>query len=72
MNKKDLNSKIARWALLFQNYDFSNVYPAGSKMKHVDALSQNTNILILTENTFGQTLSIKQIEDKDIDKLKER
>jgi len=67
-----LNPRIARWALLFQNYDFSIEHRAGSKMKHVDALSRNTNILIFTENTFEQTLSIKQIEDKDIDKLKER
>jgi len=72
MNKKDLNPRIARWALLFQNYDFSIEHRAGSKMKHVDALSRNTNILVLTENTFEQTLSIKQIEDRDIGKLKER
>ncbi|CAI6370521.1 unnamed protein product [Macrosiphum euphorbiae] len=72
MNKKDMNPRIARWALLFQNYDFSIEHRAGSKMKHVDALSRNTNILMLYENTFEQTLSIKQIEDKDINKLKER
>jgi len=72
MNKKDINPRIARWALLFQNYDFSIEHRAGSKMKYVDAFSRNTNILMLNENTFEQTLSIKQIEDKDIDKLKER
>lgn len=72
MNKKDMNPRIARWAFLFQNYDFSIEHRAGSRMKHVDALSRNTNILMRYENTFEQTLSIKQIEDKDIDKLKER
>lgn len=72
MNKKHMNPRIARWALLFQNYDFSIEHRAGSRMKHVDALSRNTNILILTENTFEQTLSIKQIEDRDINKLKEQ
>jgi len=71
MNKKDLNTWVARWALLFQNYDFSIAHRGGSMMKHVDALNRNTSILILTENTFELTLSIKQIEDKDIDKVKE-
>jgi len=71
MNKKDLNPRIARWALLFQNCDFNIEHSAGSRIKHVDALSRNTSILILTEYTFEQTLSIKQIEDKDVDKVKE-
>lgn len=64
MAKKDLNPRIARWALLFQNYDFSIEHRPGNRMKHVDALSRNTNVLILTENTFEQTLSIKQIEER--------
>jgi len=41
-------------------------------MKHVDALSRNTDILILNLNTFEEILWFKQIEDKDIDKLKEQ
>ena len=51
-----MNPRIARWALLFQNYDFSIEHRAGSKMKHVYALSQNTDILILNLNTFEETL----------------
>jgi len=72
MSKKDWDPRIARWALLFQNYDFNIEHRAGNKMKHVDTLNRNTNVLILIGNTFEQTLSIIQIEDKDIDKLKER
>jgi len=56
MNKKDMNPLIARWALLFQNYDCSIEHLAGSKMKHVNALSRNTDILILNLNTFEETL----------------
>jgi hypothetical protein len=72
MNKKDISPRITRCALLFKNYDFSIEHRAGTKMKHVDTLSRNTNVLVLSENTFEQVLSIKQIEDKDINKLKER
>lgn len=72
MAKKDLNPRIARWALLFQNYDFSIEHRPGNRMRHVDALSRCTNILLLYENTFEQTLSIRQVQDKEISCLRDR
>lgn len=66
MKKKELNPWIARWAIFFQSYQFGIGHGSGNKMKHVNALSRNNNILVLTENTFEQTLSIKLTEYKEI------
>ncbi|GFX81384.1 transposon Tf2-8 polyprotein [Trichonephila clavipes] len=40
MSKKDLNTRIERWALNLQDYDYTILYRSGSQMAHVDALSR--------------------------------
>ncbi|GFS52234.1 transposon Ty3-I Gag-Pol polyprotein [Trichonephila clavipes] len=40
MSKKDLNTRIARWALNLQYYDYTILHRSGSQMAHVDALSR--------------------------------
>ncbi|GFY26290.1 transposon Tf2-6 polyprotein [Trichonephila clavipes] len=40
MSKKDLNTRIARWALNLQDYDYTILHRTGSQMAHVDALSR--------------------------------
>ncbi|GFX18507.1 retrovirus-related Pol polyprotein from transposon 297 [Trichonephila clavipes] len=40
MSKKDLNTRIARWALNLQGYDYTILHRSGSQMAHVDALSR--------------------------------
>lgn len=52
MAKKDVNPRIARWAFLFQNYDFTIEHRPDNKMKHAEALSPFTNVLLLYYNTF--------------------
>lgn len=39
--KKDLLPRIARWWLVLQEYSFEIEHRAGTKMRHVDALSRN-------------------------------
>lgn len=68
LKKKDLNPRIARWALFLQNYDYEIEHRGGSRMQHVDALSRN-NVLVLEGCTFNQTLSIKQTTDVEIKKI---
>ncbi|GFT44970.1 retrovirus-related Pol polyprotein from transposon 297 [Trichonephila clavipes] len=41
MSKKDLNTRIARWALNLQDYDYTILHRSGSQIAHVDALSRN-------------------------------
>lgn len=42
LNKKELamSTRVARWIMLLQDYDFEIVHREGSKMKHTDALSR--------------------------------
>jgi len=40
INKKDIHSRIARWTLELQSYDYEVVHKAGSQMQHIDALSR--------------------------------
>ena len=72
LNKKDLNPRIARWALELQNYDYVTEHRPGKRMSHVDALSRVSEILVLEPNTFEFELSVSQTQDPHIAKLKER
>ncbi|GFW03737.1 retrovirus-related Pol polyprotein from transposon 17.6 [Trichonephila clavipes] len=38
--KNELNTRIARWALQLEEFDYEIEHRAGSRMKHVDALSR--------------------------------
>lgn len=70
-----MNSRIARWALELENYNYVIAHRAGTKMSHVDALSRTEsdceNILaaIDSENIDFQ-LQITQSRDQKIINLK--
>ena len=70
LNKKEMNLRIARWALELQNYDYILEHRAGSKMQHVDALSRCHNIMIIESNTFEENLIICQNKDGKLSSLK--
>lgn len=40
LEKKQINPRIARWALELENYDYVIQHRSGSSMGHVDALSR--------------------------------
>lgn len=65
LNKAELNPRIARWALEFQNYDYVTEHRPGVKMQHVDALSRS-EILVIEDNTFEFNLSVLQSRDKNV------
>lgn len=70
LNKKEINTRINRWALVLQNFNYELEHRDGNKMKHVDALSRSHNILVLEGNTFEQSLSLKQTQDTEIIKIR--
>lgn len=70
LNKKELNPRIARWALELQNYEYKLEHRSGTRMKHVDALSRCNSILIISDNTFENNLVICQNKHNKIKEIK--
>lgn len=68
LSKKDINPRIARWALFLQDFDYQIEHRPGTRMQHVDALSRN-HILVIEGCTFNQALSIKQSCYPEIKKI---
>ncbi|GFW53716.1 transposon Tf2-9 polyprotein [Trichonephila clavipes] len=63
MSKKDLNTRIARWALNLQDYDYTILHRSGSQMAHVDALSR---IEVLT-NQCNDSIVHRIKESQELD-----
>ncbi|CAK1603490.1 unnamed protein product [Parnassius mnemosyne] len=61
LQKKDLPPRVARWALLLEEYNYEIEHRSGSRLKHADALSRNPVCLILTE----AAARLKRAQDDD-------
>lgn len=62
MSKKELSTRIARWALLLEDFEYTIEHRPGQRMKHADALSRNP-VLIITED--GLIPRIRRAQEKD-------
>lgn len=69
LNKKDLCTRIARWALLLQDFDYVIEHRSGSKMNHVDALSRYP--IMLVQDSLLTKIRKAQEEDSEIQTIKE-
>ncbi|GFW88310.1 hypothetical protein TNCV_820661 [Trichonephila clavipes] len=67
--KKELITRIARWALQLEEFDYEIEHRAGSRMKHVDALSRYPVIMVCND-TLTSKLKNAQEEDDNIQTLK--
>ncbi|GFU63285.1 transposon Ty3-I Gag-Pol polyprotein [Trichonephila clavipes] len=68
--KKGANySHIARWALQLEEFDYEIEHRAGSRMKHVDALSRYPVMMVCNE-TLTSKLKKAQEENDNIQTLK--
>ncbi|GBM97294.1 Transposon Tf2-6 polyprotein [Araneus ventricosus] len=63
MDKKDLVTRITRWALLLEEFDYEIVHCSGQRMQHVDALSRYP-VAIITSDTLTARLKRAQQEDE--------
>lgn len=62
MNKKDLCPRVARWAIMLQEYSCEVLHRSGSSMRHVDALSRYPTVLRIED---GIVERIKRSQGKD-------
>lgn len=70
IQKKDINPRILRWTLELQNYCYTLEHRPSAQMTHADCLSRNS-ILILEDNTFERSLSIRQDKDEKICEIRD-
>ncbi|GFS75448.1 integrase catalytic domain-containing protein [Trichonephila clavipes] len=69
MLKKELITRIARWALQLEEFDYEIEHRAGSRMKHVDALSRYP-VMMKCNDTLTSKIKKAQEEDDNIQTLK--
>ncbi|GFV40683.1 retrovirus-related Pol polyprotein from transposon 17.6, partial [Trichonephila clavipes] len=67
--KKELITRIARWVLQLEEFDYEIEHRAGSRMKHVDALSRYP-VMMVCNDTLTSKLKNAQEEDDNIQTLK--
>ncbi|GFV75058.1 retrovirus-related Pol polyprotein from transposon 17.6 [Trichonephila clavipes] len=67
--KKDLITRIARWAFQLEEFHYEIEHRAGSRMKHVSALSRYP-VMIVCNDTLTSKLRKAQEEDDNIQTLK--
>jgi len=67
MNKRDLCVRVARWALLLEEFNYSIEHRPGKSMAHVDALSRNPLpvCLVIDESDAGLTARFRRAQEED-------
>ncbi|GFW43523.1 retrovirus-related Pol polyprotein from transposon 17.6 [Trichonephila clavipes] len=68
MHKKDLPAKIARWALILEEFDCEVCHRPGRQMKHDDALSPYP--IMISSHDITQKIKEAQNKDEFISQLK--
>lgn len=71
MQKKDSCLRVARWALLIEEFQYTIEHRPGTSLKHVDALSRHPiSICFIQEKQDGLIYQIKKAQEKDENLLK--
>ncbi|GFY34535.1 retrovirus-related Pol polyprotein from transposon 17.6 [Trichonephila clavipes] len=71
--KKELITRIARWALQLEEFDYEIEHRAGSRMKHVDALSRYPVMMTHLPNFFTWLYPVKTVSaESALEKLKQQ
>lgn len=65
LEKKDLSTRVARWVLLLEEYDYEVEHRSGSQMRHVDALSRYP-VMIIDEDTVIAQIRNAQSKDDEL------
>ena len=69
LDKKEINPRIARWALKIQNFDYEVEHRGGNKMQHVYAFSRAVETLVIEDNPFEANLVLSQNRDPKLQQL---
>ncbi|GFX35824.1 transposon Tf2-8 polyprotein [Trichonephila clavipes] len=64
LSKKELNLRLARWALYLQEFNYTIEHHTGSKKAHVDALSRPPHCILIQNSVHLQFLKAQQADDQ--------
>ena len=70
LNRREMNPRIARWALELENYDYSVQHRPGVRMGHADALSRCQVVAGVDTEDIEFQLRATQNRDPAISELK--
>ena len=70
LNRRELNPRIARWALELENYNYSVQHRPGVRMGHADALSRCQVVSVVDTEDIDFQLRATQNRDPTISELK--
>lgn len=68
MKKAEVPLRVSRWAMMLQDFDYEIEHRSGTKMKHVDALSRISCMLI--EDSLRYRLKEAQMDDRYVKALR--
>lgn len=68
MNEKDLCVRVARWALLLEEFSYTIVHRPGKNMIHVDTLSRNPlpYSMLISESEESMVARIRRAQREDV------
>lgn len=67
LQKKDLTTRVARWALFLEDFNYIIEHRSGTRMKHVDALSRYPILTVnVIENTVSRKIQAAQLQDPSL------
>ena len=69
MRKKDLCVRVARWAILLEEFDYKVEHRPGTSMMHVDALSRNPlpKVMLIDEDERGIVVRLREAQLREDD-----
>lgn len=70
LEKQSLCTRVARWILFLQEYNYTVEHRSGVRMKHVDALSRYP-VMLIKEDSISTALKDAQARDEKIRAIKE-
>ncbi|CAD7013666.1 unnamed protein product [Ceratitis capitata] len=70
LEKKELSTRVARWVLRLQEYDYQVEHRSGLRMKHVDAFSRYP-VMVVTNVDILTSIRRAQQQDEDLRAISE-
>lgn len=72
LKKRDVNPRIAKWALALENYEYKIQHRKGERMTHVDALSRTPVVAAIEATDVDVNVQITQSRDEHIQSIREK